>query len=481
MNSSVKKNTIYSFLKAIFSLIFPVITFPYASRILLPEGIGKVNFANSIIDYFLLIAGLGIYSYAIREGAKLRTSRSEFTNFSKEIFCINLISTLVAYLLLAISIFLSSKLANYKNLILLSSTKILFTTIGLEWVFVANEDFKYITIRSLLFQILAIFYLFIFVKDSSDIYEYCIFGLISSVASNLLNFVYSRKYISWGQKCKLYLVKHLKPLFILFGTSIAISLYTILDTTLLGFFANDKEVGIYSAANKLCHMTLSIITVINPTLLPRLSFYFDKDKNKYFLLLKKSSNYLQAISMPCVFGLAVLSKRLTLIFCGSNYTDSISSMIVLLPLIFIVTFGGFFSRQIFLPQKKDSQTLIPVICGALINLIVSVILIRRLGALGAAIGSLTAETLVTLMKYLYAKRLLKKFSIFNKFYQYLVASCIMGLSIYFIDMILPSNLLAVFVLVISGILIYSLILLLLKNEYFREIINLLKEKVRLKR
>ena len=151
MNSSVKKNTIYSFLKAIFSLIFPVITFPYASRILLPEGIGKVNFANSIIDYFLLIAGLGIYSYAIREGAKLRTSRSEFTNFSKEIFCINLISTLVAYLLLAISIFLSSKLANYKILILLSSTKILFTTIGLEWVFVANEDFKYITIRSLLF------------------------------------------------------------------------------------------------------------------------------------------------------------------------------------------------------------------------------------------------------------------------------------------------------------------------------------------
>ena len=125
--------------------------------------------------------------------------------------------------------------------------------------------------------------------------------------------------------------------------------------------------------------------------------------------------------------------------------------------------------------------MIPVICGALINLIVSVILIRRLGALGAAIGSLTAETLVTLMKYLYAKRLLKKFSIFNKFYQYLVASCIMGLSIYFIDMILPSNLLAVCVLVIFGILIYSLILLLLKNEYFIELLNLLKEKVRLKR
>ena len=125
--------------------------------------------------------------------------------------------------------------------------------------------------------------------------------------------------------------------------------------------------------------------------------------------------------------------------------------------------------------------MIPVICGALINLIVSVILIRRLGALGAAIGSLTAETLVTLMKYLYAKRLLKKFSIFNKFYQYLVASCIMGLSIYFIDMILPSNLLAVCVLVISGILIYSLILLLLKNEYFIELLNLIKEKVRLKR
>ena len=160
---SLKKNAIFSFIKAFMNLAFPVITFPYASRILLPEGIGKVNFANSVVSYFIIIAGLGIGTYATREASKVRDDKSKLTKFSKEIFSINLISTAIAYILFFIAFIFIPKLNPYRTMLLICSTKILFTTIGLVWVFVANEDFKYITIRSLLFQILAIFYLFIFV------------------------------------------------------------------------------------------------------------------------------------------------------------------------------------------------------------------------------------------------------------------------------------------------------------------------------
>ena len=184
---SLKKNAIYSFIKAFMNLAFPVITFPYASRILLPEGIGKVNFANSIVSYFIIIAGLGIGTYAIREAAKVRNDKTRLTKFSKEILSINLISTAIAYILFFIAFIFIPKLNPYRTMLLICSTKILFTTLGMDWFFAAIEDFKYITLRSVFFQAISLFFLFIFVRTKDDILRYTAFGIISSVGSNICN------------------------------------------------------------------------------------------------------------------------------------------------------------------------------------------------------------------------------------------------------------------------------------------------------
>ncbi|MBQ5645905.1 MAG: oligosaccharide flippase family protein, partial [Treponema sp.] len=161
---SLKKNAIYSFIKAFMNLAFPVITFPYASRILLPEGIGKVNFANSIVSYFIMIAGLGIGTYAIREAAKVRNDKTQLTKFSKEILSINLIATAIAYILFFIAFIFIPKLNPYRTMLLICSTKILFTTIGMDWFYSALEEFKYITLRSVFFQAISLIFLFIFVR-----------------------------------------------------------------------------------------------------------------------------------------------------------------------------------------------------------------------------------------------------------------------------------------------------------------------------
>lgn len=75
---SLKKNAIYTFIKALMNIIFPIISFPYASRVLMPEGIGKVNFANSIIDYFIIIASIGITTYAVREASQIRDDKENY-------------------------------------------------------------------------------------------------------------------------------------------------------------------------------------------------------------------------------------------------------------------------------------------------------------------------------------------------------------------------------------------------------------------
>ena len=277
---SLKKNAFYSFLKAFMTLIFPIITFPYASRILTPEGIGKVYFANSIVSYFVMFGSLGIGTYAVREASKVRDNKIELIKFFKEILLINLISSIISYCTFFILLIFVPKFNQYTLLLLISSIRILFTTLGLDWFYSALEEFKYITIRSIFFQIISLLVLFIFVKTKEDILWYVIFGLISSVGSNICNFFYCRKFLNLQIKVDLNLKKHIKPIFIFFGMTVATSIYTMLDTSMLGFLSSDIEVGYYSAATKINHMVLSLIVAITGVLLPRFSIYI---KNEDYL------------------------------------------------------------------------------------------------------------------------------------------------------------------------------------------------------
>ena len=195
IKKSLKKNALLNIVRTTCGIIYPIITFPYASRILLPEGIGKVNFANSVISYFVLIAGLGIGTYGTREAAKIREDKIALSNLVKELFSINVISTLTAYLLLGISLFLVPKFQSYQTLLLISSITILFTTIGFDWVYSALEEYGYITLRTIIFQCISIVLLFLLVKTKEDYAAYLGIGVISSVGANVLNCIHLRKYI----------------------------------------------------------------------------------------------------------------------------------------------------------------------------------------------------------------------------------------------------------------------------------------------
>ena len=192
---SLGLNAFLNSLRSVLNLIFPLITFPYVSRVLSVNGIGIYNFSNTYVSYFLLIAGLGITTYAIREGAKYRNNKEEINRFSSQVFTINIYSTAVAYVLLIGSILIFKNLNNYVSCILIFSLQILFTTLGTEWIYTIYEDYTYITVRSIIFKIISIILLFLLVKKPEDYLIYAAITVLSAVGSNLLNFIHARNFV----------------------------------------------------------------------------------------------------------------------------------------------------------------------------------------------------------------------------------------------------------------------------------------------
>ena len=464
---SLKKNAAYSTVRAIMTLVFPIITFPYASRILMPEGIGRVNFANSIVSYFSMLAGLGISAYATREAAKVRRDKVLLSKFSKEVFFINLVSTFISYVLFFIALFCIPKFSEYRTLLLVCSTTIIFTTIGMGWLYSALEEFRYIAIRSISFQFVSLIFLFLFVHTEEDYILYALFGIISSVGSNIYNFFYARKFIDFNIKTKLEFKPHLKPIFTFFGMSLVTSVYTMLDSTMLGFLSGDVEVGYYSAATKLNKMVLGKLTDVTGVLLPRLSFYAEKkDGGSFEKLVEKAMGIVILLGLPCTVGLILLAEPLVLLFSGSEYLPAILPMQVISPIILIISIASLTGTQILPSVNKEKTALASYCLGAVTNVTMNYLLIPRYGALGAAIGTVGAETMVTGFQIIILGKSLLKKSIIVNLLQSIVATVGMGISVYFVVSHVEHVLLQIGMGVLAGVCVYAMLLFVLRNRYF---------------
>lgn len=235
MNNSLRKNMILSMIKTIFSILFPLITYPYATRVLGVENFGKVSFGQSVISYITIIAALGISAYATREGGYYRNSRHKFNVFASEIFSFNILSTILSYVVLLLLIISSITIQQYAVLILVQSISILFITIGLDWVNIIFEDYLYITVRTLTVQILSLILLFLFVRNTDDYILYAGIQVISSGIIAILNNIYIRKYCTI-RLCNPNFKKHIVPVMILFSNSLAVNIYCSSDITMVGFF-----------------------------------------------------------------------------------------------------------------------------------------------------------------------------------------------------------------------------------------------------
>ena len=219
---SIKFNFIMNLIRVLMTIVFPLITYPYATRVLNSAGVGRAAYVASIVSYFQLVASFGVNNYAITEGAKIRDDKAKLNKFASEMFFINLVFTVLAYIGFAGALFLP-KFDGYEMLLLISSSTILFTTLGMEWLYELLEEYEYITIRSVVFQVVALVMLFVLVRNEGDVAWYVALTAVSTVGSGVLNFIHSRHYIHlfetrvhWAD-----IKVHMKPMVYMFGVSIA--------------------------------------------------------------------------------------------------------------------------------------------------------------------------------------------------------------------------------------------------------------------
>ena len=299
---SLKLNFIMNAILTMSSFIFPLITFPYISRILLPEGTGKVSFATSLISYFSMIAQLGIPIYGIRACAKVRDNRIELTRTAHELLFINLGMNVFSYLALAVALLTVPRLFEDRTLYIIISATIFLTSVGMEWLYKALEQYTYITIRSIIFKFIALVAMFLFVHEKSDYVIYGGISIFASSASNVFNFINIHKYIDLKPLPKYNVKRHIKLVFIFFAMSCAITVYTNLDTVMLGFMSSNTDVGYYNAAVKIKHILVSLVTSLGTVLLPRSTYYIEKGQINEFKRIARTRFYSDSFVEFCCIG-----------------------------------------------------------------------------------------------------------------------------------------------------------------------------------
>lgn len=397
--NSITFNFIMNVLLTMSSILFPLITFPYASRVLLPEGIGKVSFATSLISYFSLFAQLGVPTYGIRACARVRDDREALTRTAHELLAINLIMSVVSYAVLFLALLFVPRLQEDRALYITISATILLTSLGMEWLYKALEQYSYITIRSVVFKFIALIAMFLLVHEQEDYVIYGGITILAASASNILNFLNVHKYIDLKPVGRYNLARHIKPAVIFFAMVGATMIYTSLDTVMLGFMKTDVDVGYYNAAMKIKTTLVSIVTSLGAVLLPRLSYYIEHDMTEDFQRVsRKSFDFVFLVALPLTVYFIFFAREGIYFLSGPEYEGSVIPMQLIMPTLVLVGLTHMFGLQILVPRGRENMVLCSYLVGAAVDLVLNAILIPEYASAGAAIGTLAAELAVMIVQ-----------------------------------------------------------------------------------
>lgn len=475
---SLTINAVLNILKTVLSLIFPLVTLPYINRVLQVETIGVYNFSNSIVSYFLLLAGLGVSTYAIREGTHYRENKLEITRFVSEVFSINVYSTIITYILLFASLFFIPKLSDYSFAILILSVEIVFTTIGVNWVCNIYEDFLFIAIQSIGVQIVSFILVLIFVKTPEDIYKYIFIIAFSKSASNLINCIYIKKkycHFSFVPKCNL--KRHFKPIMVMFSTSVAITVYVSSDTTMIGFLLSDYDVGLYSTAAKIYQIVKNILAAVLIVFVPRFALLLkNSDKRTVSDLFSKVFNILIVMIIPATVGLFITSKDVIRLVAGDEYIDGTGSLRLLCIAISFSLISTLYSSCVLIPIKKENIVFKATAISAVVNILLNIFLIPLLGINGAAITTIIAEVIVCIISFVASRNIVKLNNVVYNLFSVIIGCLGIILVCFFVYKYIEQYVIRLLLAVLLGCIVYGFILLITKNLVLIEILKRVRGK-----
>ena len=498
---SLKINFIMNAVLTVSNIIFPIITFPYASRVLTPAGTGKVSAAVAFVAFFNLFAQLGIPTYGVKACARVRDNREELTRTAHELLMINLIMSFVMYVLLCFAILFFPVLKDEKVLYITVSATILLNSLGMEWLYKALEQYTYITVRSVIFKFIAMILMFVLIHSPKDYALYGLVSIIASSASYILNFINVRKYIDIKPVGGYNLLRHIKPVGIYLGMACATTIYTSLDRVMLRFMTDDTEVGLYDAAVKIKYVLQMLVTSLGAVLLPRVSYYLEKnEKEEFKRITAKALGFVFVFAGAVSVFFIVLSKQSVLLISGAMYSGAILPMQIIMPTVLLIGISNIFGIQMLIPLGREKDLLFAEIGGAVIDMAINFALINSLRSSGVAIGTMVAELFVTIYLFVILRKELRgmidKTNLLKVMASLLVAFVVLMGALYLcrfisVDVIVPwigkyikefrlaEELGYVKDLVLSFIsfsLVYFGMLILLKEKMALEIVGMIKKK-----
>lgn len=397
---SVKRNFTYSSILTLSSYIFPLLTFPYVSRVLGVSGIGIANFIDSIIEYAILISMMGISIVGIREVASCKMQKAKLSEVYSNLLILNAISTAIAITIVSVAMFTVPSLQPYKLLLAVGLCKLFMNLFMTEWLFIGLEDFAYITKRALIVKFLYVLSIFAFVRNQSDIIVYYSLSVSSVVINALINLRYARKFVKLSFR-KI----NIRPYMSVFFTNgiykLVCSLYLSINITWLGFVRDTVQVGYYTTATKLYTIIIALFTAFTNVMLPHLSALLSEgNKEEFWKKIRLSVEALLFFSFPVMTYSIVFGDKMLHILVGDGFENSYLPFRMIMPLVLIIGLSQIFVLQILLPMKKDNKVLRNTVLGALTAIITNLILAKPLGAIGTATTWICSECVVMFASYL---------------------------------------------------------------------------------
>lgn len=481
MAKSVKANYLFNLINSASQLLFPLITFPYASRIMMADGIGQVNFFQSIISYISLFTCLGIPMYAIREVAKVRDNPEKMTRITVEILLLHAFLTLLGYMAVAVICLTVTKVQTDIPLFLLLSATIFFTAIGCEWFYQGIEDFKYVAIRGLLVKLLSVVLLFLFVKTKEDILWYGAYTVLGVLGGNIFNFIRLRKYLHRDviDFRALHPLRHLKPALHVFALNVVISIYLQLNNVLLGFMKDAEAVGYFTAATKIMMITMSISSSLGAVIMPRTSNLIAEGRmDEFRILIQKSYDFVLALAMPLTVGLIFTSPSIILLLSGEGFAPAVLTSQIVASNILMVGLSGVMGIQVLYPLGKINIVILCTLIGAAVNVFFNVLLIPRYGHNGTAVAYMLAEVAVTVFMFLIGRKYIPIQFLKKQHLHYVGGGIVMGGVLYFISLLGLSIISTLITMICVGIMVYIIVLLWLKDSIGMVILSIVWRKMK---
>ena len=499
---SITKNYLLNAFYRVLTIIIPLITAPFLARTLGAEGMGQYSFTHSLNTYFVLLAALGFGNYAQREIARYQADKSEQTIIFYEVILLRLISVGIA-LGITFALAFGGVYQTYKELMLYWTLAIAAEAVDITFFFQGNEEFGKIVGRNLLVKILSVVLIFVLVRSTDRVWLYVVITGGGVLLGNLSIWIYLPKFLDKKPARQLQPFRHTKGVLKLFAPAIIHALYSVLDRAIIGIVIQDTyveqttqiidnveqvaevtkryadlESGYYMEADSIIATGLSLITAMGTVLLPRNSSLVEEGKmDEFHESVKEGANFVWFLAIPIAFGLAAISSNFLPWFLGSGFDKSVLLLQILSPLMVIMGLANVYGVQTMLPLRKDSKYALCVLCGAIVNIIVSVVLVYFFWSVGAAIGSVIAETVGLIAMAIVCRKHVSFWSLLKRSWKSWLAGAVMFGAVFAVTFFVPSEIWITVLLILGGCLIYFGLLFIFRDAYFLGVLVKAKRKL----